>query len=114
MEEREEVTSTDVTDAADKIVEQLREGDDTQGRLIDNIWNSKYWQSGSADSNGITSSDLANLKGLPAQITTAVENGAAAGAAAGVGNIQVQLDGAVVGRLVAPYVSQAIARSLIP
>jgi hypothetical protein len=114
MEDREqEVTSTDVTDAADKIVEQLRQTDDTQGRLIDNIWNSKYWQSGSADSNGITASDLANLKGLPAQITTAVENGAAAGAAAGVGNIQVQLDGAVVGRLVAPYVSQIIAREIM-
>ena len=113
MEEREEVTSTDVTDAADKIVEQLREGDDTQGRLIDNIWNSKYWQGGSADNNGITASDLANLKGLPAQITTAVENGAAAGAAAGVGNIQVQLDGATVGRLVAPYVSQIIASQIM-
>ena len=43
----------------------------------------------------------------------AVQAGASAGSAAGVSGIQVLLDGAAVGRLVAPYVSQTIARDII-
>jgi phage-related protein len=37
----------------------------------------------------------------------------AAGAAKGVSGISVQLDGYTVGRLVAPYVSETVARDVI-
>ena len=50
----------------------------------------------------------ADLTGLPGLIQSAVRTGAADG----VGNIVVTLDGATVGRLVAPYVSQRIASTI--
>ena len=50
----------------------------------------------------------ADLSGLPGLIQSAVRTGAADG----VGNIVVTLDGAIVGRLVAPYVSQRIASTI--
>lgn len=50
----------------------------------------------------------ADLSGLPGLIQSAVRTGAADG----VGNIVVTLDGAIVGRLVAPYVSQRIASAI--
>ena len=49
--------------------------------------------------------NAADLSGLPGLIQSAVRTGAADG----VSNIVVTLDGAAVGRLVAPYVSQRIA-----
>lgn len=58
---------------------------------------------------GVTSDDLSALQGLPALIQAATESGAASG----VSGIQVQLDGYSVGRLVAPYVSREIGRSII-
>ncbi len=58
---------------------------------------------------GLTSSDVAGFRGLPAQMLAAVK----AGASSGVSGIQVSLDGYTVGRLVAPYVSQTIARDII-
>ena len=50
----------------------------------------------------------ADLTGLPGLIQSAVRTGAADG----VSNIVVTLDGATVGRLVAPYVSQRIASAI--
>lgn len=70
------------------------------------------WQAGSSggqNGNGITSSDLQSFRGLPAGILEATR----AGAAAGVSGIRVTLDGVTVGRLVAPYVSERIARDVI-
>lgn len=70
------------------------------------------WQAGSSggqNGNGITSSDLQSFRGLPAGILEATR----AGAAAGVSGIRVTLDGVTVGRLVAPYVSESIAREVI-
>ena len=65
----------------------------------------------------ITSADLQNFRGLPENMAKAVEQataaGAASGAARGVSGIQVHLDGYTVGRLVAPYVSEMIARDII-
>lgn len=58
---------------------------------------------------GVTSEDLSALQGLPALIQAATESGAASG----VSGIQVTLDGYSVGRLVAPYVSREIGRSII-
>lgn len=69
------------------------------------------WQAGSSGQTGnnITSSDLQSFRGLPAGILEATR----AGAAAGVSGIRVTLDGVTVGRLVAPYVSESIARDVI-
>ena len=58
--------------------------------------------------NNITSEDLSSFRGLPAQMLQAV----ASGAAAGVSGITVNLDGQKVGVLVAPWVSQEIARDI--
>ena len=63
---------------------------------------------GTKDENGITSGDLQGFRSLPAGIQSAVKQGAAAG----VSGIRVYLDGASVGRLVAPYVSQEIASGI--
>ena len=56
----------------------------------------------------LTSEDLSSFRGLPAQMVKAV----ASGAAAGVSGIVVNLDGEKVGMLVAPYVSESIARDI--
>lgn len=60
--------------------------------------------------NGITSADLQKFGNLPAQMASSVGSAVASG----MRNIKVSMDGRTVGSLVAPYVSQAIARSLIP
>ena len=60
--------------------------------------------------NGITSADLQKFGNLPAQMASSVGSAVASG----MRNIRVSMDGRTVGSLVAPYVSQAIARSLIP
>lgn len=70
-------------------------------------WNQK--QNGSANENGITRQDLAGFNALPGNIRQAVENGARKG----VSGIQVSLDGFRIGQLVAPYVSEMIARDFI-
>ena len=62
--------------------------------------------------NQLTSDDISGFRGLPAQMMQAVANGAASGAAAGVSGIMVTLDGEKVGMLVAPYVSQTIAKDI--
>ena len=62
--------------------------------------------------NQQTSGDISDFRGLPAQMLKAVASGAASGAAAGVSGISVNLDGQKVGVLVAPYVSEEIARDI--
>lgn len=61
-----------------------------------------------ATRDGITSSDLQRFNGLPAGILSAVR----AGARDGVSGIRVSLDGRTVGEMVAPYVSEQIARDI--
>ena len=67
------------------------------------------WRNAGNNESGLTSADLQNLRGLPASMASAV----AAGAAQGVSGIKVTLDGYTVGQLVAPYVSESIARDVI-
>ena len=62
-----------------------------------------------ADENAVTSDDLRTFNGLPEQVRTAVQSGAQAG----VSGIKVLLDGQAVGTLVAGYVSEAVAASII-
>ena len=70
-----------------------------------------FWQraGGEAGSSGISGADLQAFQGVPAAMAAAV----AAGAAQGVSGIRVALDGEAVGRLVAPYVSESVARDVI-
>ena len=70
---------------------------------MENLPTSWWQQNGNNDQ--ITSSDLSQFRGLPAQVAAAAQ----AGTANGVSGIKVTLDGYTVGRLVAPYVSQTIA-----
>ena len=58
-------------------------------------------------SEKIASADFKKFNGLPADLQRAAQ----AGTAAGVSGIKVYMDGATVGRLVAPYVSAIIANA---
>lgn len=69
------------------------------------IWN----QSGKNTENDITSDDLRTFNSLPEQVRTAVQQGAQAG----VSGIKVLLDGQTVGNLVAGYVSERVAASML-
>ena len=79
-----------------------------EGAMNPANWNGGQ-NNGAMNQNGITSSDLQNFQKLPSGMQRAVE----AGARAGVSGIRVDLDGASVGRLVAPYVSEYIASDMI-
>lgn len=65
------------------------------------------WKNG-GQQDGITGADLRNFQGLPGLIAAAAQNGVAAG----VSGLRVEMDGATVGWLVAPYVSEMIARDI--
>lgn len=80
--------------------EQYGDGWNTIENLPDSFW-TKLGIGGYSETGSGT-----DLSGLPAQIQQAVS----AGAASGVSQIVVTLDGSKVGNLVAPYVSQQIAR----
>jgi len=87
---------------------------DEDWRSIENLpanwWlDAANWQNSSGNNNGITSADLQDFRSLPGNMAAAVQSGAARG----VSGIKVVLDGATVGRLVAPYVSETIARDVI-
>lgn len=64
-----------------------------------------FWE----DAGGISEADLQGFRNVPNQMAAAVQRGAAAG----VSGIQVIMDAERVGRLVAPYVSQGIARDVL-
>lgn len=67
------------------------------------------WQrGGSSAQEGIIPGDMESFRGLPGAMQNAIREGAKAG----VSGIKVVMDGVTVGRLVAPTVSQEIARSM--
>ena len=109
-------------EGADELFDKLMEAvdklyDSTQGDewrdiedLPTNWWmDAEAWMRTGSENNGITSGDLANFRSLPGSVAAAVKSGAAQG----VSGIKVYLDGVEVGRLVAPYVSETIARDVI-
>lgn len=64
---------------------------------------SDWWQTnGNNNGNSLTSEDISGFKSVPGMMRAAVRDG--------VSNIKVTIDGQTVGNLVAPYVSQYIAR----
>ena len=67
-------------------------------------WN----QSGTPGENGVTSKDLAGLQSLPANVESASERGVKKG----ISGLKVEIDGQTAGRILAPYVSQQIAREM--
>jgi hypothetical protein len=69
---------------------------------------SAWLNGGSSQQEGITSSDIDTFRGMAAQIELAAQRGTAKG----VSGIKVTLDGVAVGRLMAPIVSQMIARDI--
>lgn len=78
----------------------------TNGDLTDTP--ASWWQTtggNSGDGDTITSSDLQSFRNTPAAMEKAVRNG--------VKGIKVTLDGRTVGSLVAPYVSQYIAETIM-
>lgn len=68
-------------------------------------WFRNAWE---GQDNQITSSDLSGFRSLPDSLYNAVLRGASSG----VSGIQVMIDGYSAGRLLAPYVSQEIARGI--
>ena len=108
-----ETFGDDFGDVWDRIIQKLDETkDQTNLEDLPEDWyrtTGSWGNTGIANENGITSTDLQGFRGLPANIQTAVQKGAAAG----VSGIKVNLDGRTVGELVAPYVSVAIARDIV-
>lgn len=68
-------------------------------------WFRNAWE---GQDNQITSSDLSGFRSLPDSLYNAVLRGASSG----VSGIQVTIDGYTAGRIIAPYVSQEIARGI--
>ena len=108
----QEVFGDDFGNVWDSIIAKLDEMGEKQLKMEDipqSWWlNGDQWSNTGKEQDGITSGDLANFNSLPGQIQKATKEGAAAG----VSGIKVTMDGATVGRLVAPYVSQIIARDI--
>jgi hypothetical protein len=63
------------------------------------------WWVGGGQENGLTSEDISGFRNIPSQMRAAVREG--------VGGIRVTLDGQKVGNLVAPYVSEYVARYIV-
>ena len=101
-------------DVWDRIIQKLDETED-QTKLEDipmDWWMSLGgWNSGSTggEDNGVTGADLEGFRGLPANMEAAARKGVAAG----VKGLRVEIDGQAAGRILAPYVSQEIARSIV-
>lgn len=108
----QEVFGDDFGNVWDGIIAKLDEMGEKQLKMEDipqSWWlNGDQWSNTGSQQEGITSGDLANFNSLPGQIQKAAKEGTAAG----VSGIKVTMDGATVGRLVAPYVSQIIARDI--
>ena len=109
----EEALGDGFSEVWDRILQKLDETEN-QNELEDLPYD--WWMTttgGSAtetkNENGITGADLRNFNGLPAAIQAA----AASGVSSGVSGIKVTLDGATVGRLVAPYVSEIIGSQIV-
>ena len=107
--------SDDLFARLDALIAELEDNNpDESWRSIENLpanwWlDAANWQNSGGNNNGITSADLQGFRSLPGNMAAAVQSGAARG----VSGIKVTLDGATVGRLVAPYVSETIARDVI-
>ena len=101
--EGNEDTFNKMTDMLDELWTWLETNGQDPGELNDLPAN--WWRNGGADENGITVQDMANFNSMPDKTAAAVGKA--------VGGIRVDMDGYSVGRLIAPYVSQIIARDMV-
>ena len=91
--------------------------DDMMNKLFDSINNNNgdfdafkdlpanWWETIGKDENDLTKEDISEFRELPNKMARSVANS--------VGGISVNLDGYRVGRLVAPYVSEIVARDIV-
>ena len=104
--------SEDVFDKLNEVIDLFvqRNNENDEWRGVENLPEWMFNDPGtSGGENGITSGDLQGFRNLPGQLQAA----ARAGTAAGVSGIRVELDGAAVGRMVAPEVSRIIAADIL-
>ena len=85
-------------------VESPEELDDIPNGWFSDVLDSMTWED-----TGLTSEDVSGFQSLPGDIEAAV----ASGIASGTSGMSISMDGAAVGRVVTPYVSQAIASQMI-
>ncbi len=103
----QEVFGDKFGDVWDNIIRKLDELD--EGEKMPEDIPADWWMSaGNWNQDRITGSDLSSFRGLPGQLKVAAQ----AGVAAGVSGLKVSMDGRLVGAVVAPYVSEMIARDL--
>ena len=103
----QEVFGDKFGDVWDNIIRKLDELD--EGEKMPEDIPADWWMSaGNWNQDRITGSDLNSFRGLPGQLKVAAQ----AGVAAGVSGLKVSMDGRLVGAVVAPYVSEMIARDL--
>ena len=98
-----EVFGEDWNEMYDRIIQHMGDTDPKDIPEIPASW----WQN--AGQNGITQSDISGLRSTVGAMGTMVYNGAYNAISRGLSGISVNMDGATVGRLVAPYVSRNIA-----
>ena len=103
---RDEAWATDIITNAIKDAVGFGRDELFPSAMFDADWWSNQGSLGNQDN--ISGADLRNFNSLPGLMAAAT--GEAVGAA--VGGIKVELDGATVGYMVAPYVSEFIARSI--
>jgi len=109
----QEVFGDDFADTFYNISERLNELSESDGYPEDlpaDWWmDADSWKTGgSANENGVTSKDVESL----ASALGNVSGDARAGVREGIAGLKVTMDGQTVGRIVAPYVSQYIARDI--
>lgn len=98
-----DVFGEDWNEMYDRIIQHMGDTDPNDIPEIPASW----WQN--AGQNGITQSDISGLRSTVGTMGTMVYNGAYNAISRGLSGITVNMDGAAVGRLVAPYVSRNIA-----
>ena len=108
----QEVFGDDFGSVWDRIIQKLDESENQMDMedLPEDWWRTtgSWNQSGTPGENGVTSKDLAGLQSLPANVESASERGVKKG----ISGLKVEIDGQTAGRILAPYVSQQIAREM--
>lgn len=108
----EEQGQRDLSGALEEAMEQALDNSGADGDLpadwytvTGSGWN-RY--AGNPDENGISETDLQGFLGVPAGVESAAEKGVKKG----ISGLRVEIDGQAAGRILAPYVSQEIAKDM--
>ena len=79
-----------------------------RGGLPSSWWGNQGGSRGNADENGISGQDLRGFLDVPRGVESAAEKGVKRG----ISGLRVEIDGQAAGRILAPYVSEQIARDM--